>query len=312
MVAGRLAFVFPGQGSQKAGMAAELLAAEPAARALFARANEVMGLDLAEICCTGDEATLTRTEVAQPALLATSLAWIETLAARGVQPELVAGHSLGEFAAWATAGVLTFEDTLRLLKRRAALMEQAATQRPGGMVAVIGLADERVTELCTEARAAGEVVVANCNGPGQVVVSGEPAALEKVAELVKAARGRALPLRVSGAFHSPLMQDAAQEFAALIATATLREPVIPVVANATAELVTTAEGVREVMARQMASPVYWSRSVQTLLGQGVTTFLEVGPGQVLTKLIKRIAPEACARAVGAPVELNTLSQEIGK
>ena len=287
---GKLAFVFPGQASQKAGMAAELLSQEAAARAVFQTANDVLGLDLAEICTTGDDATLRRTEVAQPALLTTSVAWLRVLAERGVQAQMAAGHSLGEFAAWVAAGVMEFGAALDLVQRRGELMGAAGEKYPGGMVVVIGLADERVAGLCEEARTAGEVVVANYNCPGQVVVSGESVAVTKMGELVKEARGRAIPLRVSGAFHSPLMAEAGREFAALVAKAQLADPAIPVVANATAEPVTTAVQVREAMTRQMTSPVLWTASVQRMVADGVGTFLEVGPGQVLTKLIGRIAP----------------------
>jgi len=290
-------------------MAGALLAAEAAARDLFARADAA-GFGLAEICTSADEAALQRTEIAQPALLATSVAWLAVLSARGVRPSVVAGHSLGEFAAWVAAGALSFEGALALVKRRGELMEAAAGARPGGMTAVIGLAEEQVGAICEEARGAGEVVVANYNSPGQVVISGEPAALARAAELVKAAKGRAIPLRVSGAFHSPLMEAAAAEFAALAAELPLQQPAIPVVANATAEAVTTAEGVREAMSRQMISPVHWARSVEVMVAGGVTTFLEVGPGQVLTKLIERIAPAARARAVGGPEEVDRLIEEI--
>jgi len=308
---GKLAFVFPGQASQKAGMAAELLAQELAARAVFETANGVLGLDLAEICTTADEATLTRTEVAQPALLTTSVAWLRMLAERGVRPQMAAGHSLGEFAAWVAAGVMEFEAALRLVQRRGELMAAAGEKRPGGMVAVLGLADEQVARLCERARAAGEVVVANYNSPGQVVVSGELVAVTKISELVKEARGRAIPLRVSGAFHSPLMAEAGAEFAAWVAGVELADPAIPVVANATAESVTTAAQASEAITRQMTNPVLWTASVQRMVAEGVGTFLEVGPGQVLTKLIERIAPEARARAVGSLTELQKAIEETG-
>lgn len=310
MVARGLAFVFPGQASQKAGMAAALLAQEEAAREVFATANAVLGLDLVEICTTADDATLTRTEVAQPALLTTSVAWLAVLTARGLRPQATAGHSLGEFAAWVAGGVMPFETALRLVQRRGELMQAAGEKRPGGMVAVIGLSDAQVADLCDHARAAGEIVVANYNCPGQIVVSGESVALTRMSELVKAAKGTAIPLRVSGAFHSPLMAEAGEAFAALVAEAPLTDPLIPVVANATAEPVTTAAQAREAITRQMTSPVRWTASVSRLVSDGVGTFLEVGPGQVLTKLITRIAPEASARAVGAPAELQKVIEEM--
>lgn len=292
-------------------MAAELLAQHGAARAVFQTANEVLGLDLTQICTTGDEATLTRTEVAQPALLATSVAWLEMLAERGVRPQMAAGHSLGEFTAWVAAGVMAFGTALRMVQRRGNLMETAGAKRPGGMVAVVGLPEEQVTSLCEEARTAGEVVIANYNSPGQVVVSGESVAVTKMSELVKEAGGKAILLRVSGAFHSPLMTEAGREFAALVAGAQLADPVIPVVANATAEPVITADQAREAMTRQMTSPVLWTASVRRMVVEGIETFLEVGPGQVLTKLMARIAPDVKARAVGSPAGLSSLVQEVG-
>jgi [acyl-carrier-protein] S-malonyltransferase len=308
---GRLAFLFPGQASQKAGMAAELLAQEAAARAVFHTANEVLGLDLAAICTTADDATLTRTEVAQPALLTTSVAWLRVLTARGLSPDLAAGHSLGEFAAWVAAGVMEFEAALRLVQRRGELMEAAGEMRPGGMVAVLRLADEMVAELCAQAREVGEVVVANYNSPGQVVVSGESVALTRMGELVEEANGRVIPLRVSGAFHSPLMAEAGAQFAALVAELPLADPAIPVVANATAEPVTTAAQARDVITRQMTSPVLWTASVGRMVAAGTTRFLEVGPGRVLTQLVERIAPTVQARAVGKPAALQTVIEEIG-
>lgn len=306
----RLAFVFPGQASQRAGMAADLLACEPAAREVFRRADDLLGLDLTAICTTGDEATLTRTEIAQPALLATSLAWLRVLTERGgLTPHIVAGHSLGEFAAWVAAGALTLEAALQLVQRRGKLMEEAGRSKPGGMLAVLGLPDDQVEALCAPRPGAGVLVVANYNSPGQVVVSGELSALNEVKESVKEAKGTAIPLRVSGAFHSPLMEDVAREFAALVAHVELADPRVPVVANATAEPVTAADQVRCVITRQMTSPVYWTTSVQRMAAEGVETFLEVGPGQVLTKLIKRITPAARSLAVSA-ADLSRVIEEI--
>jgi [acyl-carrier-protein] S-malonyltransferase len=309
---GGLAFLFPGQASQKAGMATDLLAQEAAARDVFAEAEAVLGLPMTEHCTTADDATLTRTEVAQPALLTTSVAWLRVVTARGLHPSLLAGHSLGEFAAWVAAGVLSFPEALRLVGRRGELMEAAGTKRPGAMLAVIGRPDARVQELCEQAQAEGVAVVANYNSPGQVVVSGEATALAKVSELVKAERGRALPLRVSGAFHSPLMAEAGAAFAALVAAAELHDPMTPVVANATAQVVRTAAEARAAMTAQMTSSVHWTASVACMVGEGVGTFLEVGPGTVLTKLVERIAPEVRARAVGAPAELSSLIEEIAQ
>jgi [acyl-carrier-protein] S-malonyltransferase len=305
-----IAFVFPGQASQRAGMATALLAEVEGASDLFRQASEVLGLDLAAVCTVGDDALLTRTDIAQPALLTTCCAWLEALRARGVGASLLAGHSLGEFSAWVAAGALDFPEAVRLVRRRGELMEKAARQRPGSMVAVLGLPDEQVKELCARARSAGVVVAANFNCPRQVVVSGERAALEGVKEAAQAAGGKVVALRVSGAFHSPLMEDAALEFAGLVKHLALRDPEIPVVANATAEVVREAVRVREVMAAQMVSPVLWTDSVRRMGADGVRTFVEVGPGQVLTKLIRRIATEVQVFPVEKPEELTSLVQEI--
>ncbi len=289
---GRTAFVFPGQASQREGMAVQLLSDSAEARELFRRASEVLGLDLAGVCTTGNEAILTRTDIAQPALLTTCIGWLSVVRSRGIESSLVAGHSMGEFSAWVAAGALEFEAALRLVRRRGELMEEAAERNPGGMLAIIGLGDERVIELCDKARSAGVVTPANFNCPGQLVISGQPDALAKAADLAKAERGRAIPLKVSGAFHSPLMDDAAYEFSRLVAALPIADPKVGVVANATAEPVTTAAGVREVISRQMTSPVLWTSSVRRMVADGIGRFIEIGPGQVLTKLIKRIDAEA--------------------
>jgi [acyl-carrier-protein] S-malonyltransferase len=309
---GGLAFVFPGQASQREGMAAALLAEESEARSLFDGASEILGLNLAEICTTGDQALLTRTDVAQPALLTTCLAWEAALRRRGVRARTTAGHSLGEFSAWVAAGALGFEEAVRLVRRRGELMEEAATRRPGGMVAVIGLPNEQVEGICRQAQAAGVVVPANYNSPGQVVVSGDERGLRRVGELVKAAGAKSIPLRVSGAFHSSLMEDAARAFSGLVAKLQIRDPRVPVVVNATAAVVTEAEQVRRAMTVQMTSPVRWTECVRVMRAKGVSAFLEVGPGQVLTKLIQRTLAEVRCLPVGTPEELRAVVKEMGE
>lgn len=291
-------------------MAAELLQHEPSARDIFRRAGEILGLDLAGVCTTGNDALLTRTDIAQPALLTTCVAWLAAVRSRGLDAAVLAGHSLGEFTAWVASGAIDFEPALRLVRRRGELMEQAAQRNPGGMLAIIGISDDQVIEICTEAESVGTVVPANFNSPGQLVVSGTPDALDKVADLAKAAGGRAMPLRVSGAFHSPLMDDAAREFSRLVADTPVSDPRIPVVANVTADPVADADTVRATISRQMTSPVLWTASVRRMLADGVSSFIEVGPGEVLTRLIRRISADARAVSVGSLDALETLSQEV--
>ena len=225
---------------------------------------------------------------------------------------MMAGHSLGEFCAWVATGVLEFEEAVRLVRRRGELMAEAGERRPGGMLAVIGLTDARVAEICGESQRAGVIVVANYNSPGQVVVSGEPAALAAAAEAVKRERGRAIPLRVSGAFHSPLMEDAARSFAEIVSRLPMRPPTTPVVANATAEPVADPDRAREAMTRQMDSPVLWTASVRRMIGEGVRCFVEVGPGQVLTKLIPRISTEAEVIAIDGTEDLQAVMEVMNR
>jgi [acyl-carrier-protein] S-malonyltransferase len=208
------------------------------------------------------------------------------------------------------AGALAFEPAVRLVRRRGELMAEAAQRNPGGMLAIIGLPDERVAEICERAGAAGLVRPANFNAPGQLVVSGQAEALDRVAELARAGRGKAIPLKVSGAFHSPLMDDAAYQFSRLVSALQINEPRVPVVANATAEPVTAADGVRQAMSKQMTSPVRWTASVHRMIADGTSLFAEIGPGQVLTKLVQRISAEVKALPVGSLAELDALCQEV--
>ena len=306
----KTAFIFPGQASQRAGMATEILEHKSFARELFDRAGEILGIDLAGVCTTGNDQILTRTDIAQPALLTTCLAWLAALEERGMAPDIVAGHSLGEFSAWVASGALEFETALRLVRRRSELMEDAAQRNPGGMIAVIGLRDEQVVSLCEKARTAGIVVPANYNAPGQLVVSGEPDGLQEVARLAKTLRGKTIPLRVSGAFHSPLMDDAAHQFSLLLATTPISEPRIPVIANVSAEPVTDADAVRAAISRQMTTPVRWTQSMQRMIADGVGVFIEVGPNQVLTKLTPRISADVKAISIGSTSELEAAVQEV--
>lgn len=293
-----VAVVFPGQGSQFTGMATDLIALSPAARAIVEEADSVLGVPLSELMASGPAETLEDTYNAQPAILTASIAALaavnERLAARGetLRPAMTAGHSLGEFSALVAAGVMEFPAALRLVRERGRLMKEAGTERPGGMAAVLGLEDDVLTQVCADASDTGIVVLANANCPGQTVISGEIPALERAVELAKE-RGakRIARLGVSIASHSPLMAHASQQFAALVAETPMQDPLIPVYANISAAPLTTVAGVRDEISRQIESPVDWTGSVRAMIADGATGFLELGPGNVLAGLIKRINRE---------------------
>jgi [acyl-carrier-protein] S-malonyltransferase len=301
----RIAFVFPGQGSQYVGMGKQLYETSPAARRIFEQADATLGFPLSRLCFEGPQEELDDTINAQPAILTVSIACLEALKERfgplgyiGA-PSLVAGHSLGEFTALVVAGVLDFEDALKLVRERGRLMKETGQQRPGGMAAVIGLDEATLEEVVQEAQAEGVVTLANANSPGQTVLSGELAALQRAMELARARGARLVQrLAVSIASHSPLMQQAAQHFSELIGQINLRPPQVPLIANISAQALTTVDELRAELSEQLTRPVQWTRSVQAMVSQGVDTFVEIGPKQVLTGLIKRITPEA------HPISLN--------
>lgn len=292
------AFVFPGQGSQVVGMGRWLYDASPAARKIFDRADEALGRSLRDLCFNGPETLLNDTANAQPALLTASIATLEAMRERGlaVDPVIVGGHSLGEFTAVVAAGALDFESSLRLVEARGALMRRAGEDRPGGMAAILGLDDDVVRAVCAEAATDGIVNVANLNCPGQVVISGESAPLERAITLATA-RGarRAVRLPVSIASHSPLMAGVSRRLGALLADAPIREPERPLVANISAARITTVDEIRSELINGVQRPVDWTASVRTMIDTGVTTFIEVGPGNVLGGLIKRISREVTNR-----------------
>jgi [acyl-carrier-protein] S-malonyltransferase len=283
----RYAYVFPGQGSQYVGMGRDLCSAFPRARTVFAEADGIMDMALSRLCFDGPPESLNDTTNTQPAVLATSIAALRVLEGRG------AGHSQGEITALVAAGALAFEDGLRLVRERGRLMKQAGERSPGGMVAVLALGREALEEACAVAREeSGEYVgIANDNCPGQLVISGTLASLERAMELAKA-RGakRVIRLKVSIAGHSPLMAGAAADFHSLLDGISIREPAVPLVANTVARPLTDPNDIREALVRHFTSPVGWTESVRWMMAQGVTRFVEVGPGDVLTRLLRRIDP----------------------
>lgn len=302
-----VAFQFPGQASQYVGMARDLYEAYPLAQELFAEAQEILGYDLAEVCFNGPEERLKQTAITQPAIFVHSAIVGALLAERGVVPDMAAGHSLGEYSALVAAGAMTFAEALSVVKERARLMQEAGTIAPGTMAAIIGLDESTVAELCAEASKAGIVQPANYNCPGQIVVSGAVPAVKQAMELARA-RGakRAVELVVSGAFHSPLMEHARSRMEDVLQAAEISDARIPVYANVTARPVQKAADIRKLLWEQLSWPVLWQATIQNMIADGATVFYEVGPGNVLTGLLKRTNKEVPGRTVGTREELAQL------
>ena len=289
--------VFPGQGSQVAGMA-DVWLTDPIGAAAIDEASEAFGRDLAEVA--RDPAALATTAFAQPALLACGVAAWRVLAAAGLRPIAAAGHSLGEFAALVAADVVDLVDAVRIVRLRGEVTQREADAHPGAMTALLGLGAEAASELCDVARGDGVLLVANENSPQQVVVSGTIPPIERLEALAAERRVRTVRLQVAGGFHSPLMDGAVEPIRAAIAAVPFRSPRFPVASNVTGALVADPEEIRELLGRHVVSSVRWEGCIAALVEAGATTFVEAGPGDVLTKLAKRVAPEARAVAVGTP------------
>jgi [acyl-carrier-protein] S-malonyltransferase len=306
----RRAFVFPGQGAQTVGMGRDLFENSPAARAAFAAVDAACGFSVSALCFDGPDERLKETRFTQPALYAVHVAALAACREAGLEPDAVAGHSIGEYAALVAAGALSVDDGARLVALRGAAMARAGAASPGTMAAVLGLDADTVRAVC--AATTGVVVPANDNAPGQIVISGQSDAVAAASVALKAAGAkRVLPLAVSGAFHSPLMEPAAHELRAALTTASVHDPALPVVANITADFVGTAAQVRENLAAQVAGPVRWVESVQRLAAAGVAEFVECGPGSVLAGLIKRIAPEAVTWSAGDTAAVRAAREALG-
>jgi [acyl-carrier-protein] S-malonyltransferase len=285
---GKIAWVFPGQGSQAVGMGRELGEASPR----WEIANAALGFDLRRLCFEGPEADLTLTANTQPAILTASIVALDALVAAGVTFDFVAGHSLGEYSALVAAGALEFADVVRTVRARGQFMQEAVPPGEGAMAAILGLDRGLVAQVCEEARGAGVVQVANLNAPGQTVIAGAAGAVKRAVELAKAKGAkRALPLPVSAPFHSALMAPAAARLEAVLRTLPIRDLRVPLVTNVDADLLTEGARVVDVLVRQVTAPVRWEEAITRLIKEGAGTFVEVGPGKVLSGLIQRIAPD---------------------
>jgi [acyl-carrier-protein] S-malonyltransferase len=300
---GATAFVFPGQGSQYVGMLRDFAEGDPPSRELIEQADRLLGVPLSSVCLNGPEDELRQTKNTQPAIFLHSM--VAARALKGVTPSMAAGHSLGEYSALVIAGAIDFEDALRLVRLRGELMQQAGEEQRGTMAAVVGLAPEALAEVCSTASAAGVVQPANFNSPGQVVISGSVEGVRRAMELAKAAGAKIVKeLVVSGAFHSPLMAGAGKGLRQALSGVHLRDAKIPVYANVTARPVRAAEEIRDLLNRQLTSPVRWDETARNMAADGATDFIEIGPGKVLQGLIKRTVPAATTRGFDTLADLK--------
>ena len=303
-----LTFVFPGQGSQQPGMGAAF--ADDPAWSVVEQASDVTGRDVAHLLLDADAGELVETRNAELGTFVHSMVVLGALRSRGLEPAAVAGHSLGELSALCTAGVLSFDDAVRLVAERGEAMQVCCTQRTGTMAAVLGLDEPQVTEVC--ASVDGDVWVANVNAPGQVVIAGDPTAIDAAGAIAKdAGAKRVMPLDVSGAFHTPFMAPAGERLAAAIADATFADAAVPVAANVDGAIHEVGADWPALLERQLTSPVRWTACVQSLLGAGADTFVEVGPGAVLTGTIKRIDKDSMRHSVMTPDQMDAVVAAVG-
>lgn len=303
----KTAYIFPGQGSQYVGMGKDWYDSRPEAKKMFDRANEILGFDIAKICFEGPEDDLRQTAVTQPAIFLHSAVAFSLI--ENKEFNAVAGHSLGEYSALFAAGALDFEHALMLVGLRGKLMQDAGNARPGTMAAVIGLDEKKVDEACGEACAEGIVQPANYNSPGQVVISGDVDAVRKAMEIAKQKGAKIVKeLVVSGAFHSPLMEAAKEELKKAIDAAPINNASVPVYANVTAKPVTSSDGIRNALIMQLTNPVRWQESVAGMSADGVSRFVEIGPGRILQGLVKRTVSGAAVLGIDKTNEAGVLTK----
>jgi [acyl-carrier-protein] S-malonyltransferase len=308
----KTAFLFPGQGAQFIGMGKDVADAFPAAKAIFDKANQILGFDIAKICFDGPAETLNTTTMSQPAIFTVSASLLEIFRAsdktKGITADVSAGLSMGEYTSLYAAGLISFEDGLKLVKKRGEAMQQASEKSKGGMVAIIGLDDEKTKALCEEAGQGELLQGVNFNCPGQIAISGTISACERATALAeKYGAMKAIRLEVAGAFHTAMMSPAADALGQALAQTNIKEPSQPkVIANITADYYSSAKQIRESLTKQLVQPIYWQKCVERLMADGVDTFYEIGPGKVLTGLMKRIHRRANIINVSSVEAINAL------
>ena len=299
-------FIFPGQGSQYVGMGKDLYEKYPQVKEIYDKAEATLGLPIKKLSFEGPETELRNTNNTQPAILVHSIACFEVLKERNIQPELACGHSLGEYSALYCAGVLSFETALKLVKQRGELMFSEGLRKPGAMAAILGLSDDIIIDICKNID--GVVVPANFNAPGQTVISGEPTAVKQACETASQKGAlKAIMLPVSGAFHSPLLQESAESYKAFLKTFEFNLPKFPIIPNRTGVATAELTEIQKSLEEQLINPVLWTKTILTAKSLGFTNFIEVGPGKVLSGLVKRIAPDLTTILAGKVEELEKIN-----